>query len=130
MKISFKKLNFLVKPKNHHSFWNNFLNWEQNDLNFVTENGEENKIFVDVGAWIGPYTLIAASMGMKVYAFEPDKVAYQELKNNIELNLSLIQISEPTRRTPISINILSCSPFSVTKFKSFCSQFKKLSQKL
>ena len=38
------------------------------------------KIFIDIGAWIGPYTLIAASMGMKVYAFEPDKVAFQELK--------------------------------------------------
>ena len=25
-------------------------------------------------------------MGMKVYAFEPDKVAFQELKKNIELN--------------------------------------------
>ena len=44
------------------------------------------KIFIDIGAWIGPYTLIAASMGMKVYAFEPDKVAFQELKKNIELN--------------------------------------------
>ena len=86
MKINFKKLNFLVEPKNHPNFWNNFLNWEQNDLDFVNENGEEDKIFVDVGAWIGPYTLIAASMGMKVYAFEPDQVAFQELKKNIELN--------------------------------------------
>ena len=86
MKINFKKLDFLVEPKNYSNFWNNFLNWEQNDLDFVTENSEEDKIFVDVGAWIGPYTLIAASMGMKVYAFEPDKVAFQELKKNIALN--------------------------------------------
>ena len=86
MKINFKKLDFLVEPKNYSNFWNNFLNWEQNDLDFVTENSEEDKIFIDVGAWIGPYTLIAASMGMKVYAFEPDKVAFQELKKNIALN--------------------------------------------
>ena len=86
MEINFKKLNFLVEPKNYQSFWNNFLSWEQNDLNFVTEKGEQDKIFIDIGAWIGPYTLIAASMGMKVYAFEPDKVAFQELKKNIELN--------------------------------------------
>ena len=86
MEINFKKLNFLVEPKNYQSFWDNFLSWEQDDLNFVTEKGEQDKIFVDIGAWIGPYTLIAASMGMKVYAFEPDKVAFQELKKNIELN--------------------------------------------
>jgi FkbM family methyltransferase len=86
VKINFKKLNFLVEPKNYQSFWDNFLSWEQDDLNFVTEKGEQDKIFIDIGAWIGPYTLIAASMGMKVYAFEPDKVAFQELKKNIELN--------------------------------------------
>ena len=35
MEINFKKLNFLVEPKNYQSFWSNFSNWEQDDLNFV-----------------------------------------------------------------------------------------------
>ena len=86
MEINFKKKKFFVDPINYQNFWNNFSNWEQNDLNFVSQIAEENKIFIDIGAWIGPYTLIAASMGMKVYAFEPDKVAFQELKKNIKLN--------------------------------------------
>ena len=86
MEINFKKLIFSVDPKNYQIFWNDFLNWEKDDLDFVIENGEQDKIFIDIGAWIGPYTLIAASMGMKVYAFEPDKVAFKELKKNIELN--------------------------------------------
>ena len=86
MRINLKGLNFLVEPNNHQEFWNNFSIWEQKDLNFVIENGEEDKIFIDVGAWIGPYTLLAAQMGMKVYAFEPDNIAYRELKNNIQLN--------------------------------------------
>tara|TARA_B100001059_G_scaffold99659_1_gene99244 strand:+ start:229 stop:936 length:708 start_codon:yes stop_codon:yes gene_type:complete len=86
MEINFKKSNFLVDPINYQNFWNNFSNWEQNDLDFVTQIAEQNKIFIDIGAWIGPYTLIAASMGMKVYAFEPDKVAFQELEKNIKLN--------------------------------------------
>ena len=86
MEIHFKKKKFLVDPTNYQNFWSNFLNWEQNDLDFVSQIAEENKIFIDIGAWIGPYTLIAASMGMKVYAFEPDKVAFQELKKNINLN--------------------------------------------
>ena len=86
MEINFKKKKFLVDPTNYQNFWNNFSNWEQNDLDFFSQIAEENKIFIDIGAWIGPYTLIAASMGMKVYAFEPDKVAFQELKKNIKLN--------------------------------------------
>ena len=86
MEINFKKNKFLVDHTNYQNFWNNFSNWEQNDLDFFSQIAEENKIFIDIGAWIGPYTLIAASMGMKVYAFEPDKVAFQELKKNIKLN--------------------------------------------
>ena len=41
-------LNFFVESKNHQEFWKNFSLWEQNDLNFVVENGEENKIFIDI----------------------------------------------------------------------------------
>jgi len=86
MKINLNGLSFLVDPTDYNEFWNNFVNWEQNDLKFVTKKAEEDKIFIDVGAWIGPYTLLAAKMGMKVYAFEPDKIAFKKLKKNIELN--------------------------------------------
>ena len=86
MKINLNGLSFLVDSTDYNEFWNNFVNWEQNDLKFVTEKAEEDKIFIDVGAWIGPYTLLAAKMGMKVYAFEPDKIAFKKLKKNIELN--------------------------------------------
>ena len=86
MEINFRGINFLVNSSDYKEFWNNFENWEQNDLNFVIEKAEENKIFVDIGAWIGPYTLVAAKMGMKVFAYEPDKVAFKALKENIELN--------------------------------------------
>ena len=44
------------------------------------------KIFIDIGAWIGPYTLVAAKLGMRVFAFEPDKIAFEVLKKNIQLN--------------------------------------------
>lgn len=41
---------------------------------------------VDVGANIGYYTLLAASMGVPVYAFEPDNNNLIELYRNIVLN--------------------------------------------
>ena len=86
MQINFKGKNFVVDPTYYKDFWENFSKWEQIDLNFFIEKAEEDKIFIDIGAWIGPYTLLAAKMGMKVYAFEPDEMAFKQLKKNIELN--------------------------------------------
>ena len=86
MEINLNKISFLVDPDGYKKFWSNFKNWEQNDLDFVIKKAESNKIFIDIGAWIGPYTLLAAKLGMKVYAFEPDKVAFEALKKNIKLN--------------------------------------------
>lgn len=46
----------------------------------------ENRYFVDVGANIGYFTLLAASMGCFVYAFEPEENNYNDLLYNIKLN--------------------------------------------
>ena len=86
MNINFKGLSFIVDHRNYKEFWDNFHDWENNDLDFVIKKAEKDQIFIDIGAWIGPYTLLAAKLGMKVYAFEPDKTAYEVLKKNIKLN--------------------------------------------
>ncbi len=86
MKINLNGLSFLVDSSDNNNFWSDFENWEKNDFNFFLNKAEEDNIFIDVGAWIGPYTIVAAKMGMKVYAFEPDKVAFEQLKKNIQLN--------------------------------------------
>jgi FkbM family methyltransferase len=44
-------------------------------------------VFVDVGANIGVYSLIAASVaGTEVHAFEPSSLAHRRLQENIDLN--------------------------------------------
>ena len=86
MEINLKDLDFIVDHNNYQEFWDNFNSWENKDLDFVIKKAEKDKIFIDIGAWIGPYTLVAAKLGMKVYAFEPDKVAFEALKKNIQLN--------------------------------------------
>ena len=86
MNINFKGLSFIVDHNNYKEFWDNFYDWENNDLDFVIKKAEKDQIFIDIGAWIGPYTLLAAKLGMRVYAFEPDKTAYEVLKKNIQLN--------------------------------------------
>jgi|TARA_B100000315_G_scaffold204004_1_gene197180 FkbM family methyltransferase len=85
-KIKIKNIEFFVDDKDYKDFWNIFGDWEQDSLDFIQYKGKEDEIFVDVGAWIGPYTLIAAKMGMKVYSFEPDKLAFKVLNKNISLN--------------------------------------------
>ncbi len=43
-------------------------------------------LFVDVGAFVGATTLLAAARGARVIAFEPDPVARRELEANVVLN--------------------------------------------
>nr|WP_311732983.1 FkbM family methyltransferase [Sulfurisphaera ohwakuensis] len=44
------------------------------------------KIFVDVGAYIGAYTLRAAKHGAKVYSFEPNPYSFNLLLLNVKDN--------------------------------------------
>jgi FkbM family methyltransferase len=47
------------------------------------------RLLVDVGAWIGPFTLLAAAHGATVHAVEPDPVAADVLRRNRALNPEL-----------------------------------------
>lgn len=43
-------------------------------------------LFVDVGANVGVYTLLAAELGAEVVALEPDPAAFRRLRDNLDLN--------------------------------------------
>lgn len=47
------------------------------------------RTFVDVGAWIGPFTLLAAALGADVVAYEVDPTAAAELRANVDANADL-----------------------------------------
>ena len=86
--IKLKNFDFKIDNSNQSNFWSSYddLNWEPEYVNFLITNSKKYKVFIDVGSWIGPYSLLAASLGIKVYAYEPDKIAFEELKKNISLN--------------------------------------------
>jgi len=46
----------------------------------------KNSVIIDVGANIGYYTVLMAKFVKKVYAFEPEKEAFEILKKNIKEN--------------------------------------------
>jgi FkbM family methyltransferase len=59
---------------------------EPETVAWIDEHVQEGDVFYDVGANVGGYSLIAASRGATVYAFEPEAMNYGRLVQNTELN--------------------------------------------
>jgi FkbM family methyltransferase len=73
------------------------------DMSFLIHYLRAGDVFVDVGANIGAYTVLAsAAAGAKSYAFEPSPAALAPLRSNIALN----QISDRVSIEPYAIGRL------------------------
>ncbi len=78
---------FNVVAGRHDSFWDTCESgWEQATFDVLVSRLGAASTFVDVGAWIGPMTLVAAACGARVVAYEPDPAAADELTANVTLN--------------------------------------------
>lgn len=90
---------FLVDPVNGgfvahgargtpESFWALVRNgrWEPEVFAFLGKHLRPGSRFLDVGAWIGPFSLFAASLGARVLAVEPDPAAATRLLANRAAN--------------------------------------------
>jgi len=62
--------------------------YERGVTNYILNNFRDGDIFLDVGANIGYYTLLAASLSKsgKIYSVEANPKVYQRLLNNIQIN--------------------------------------------
>ena len=78
-------IDFVVTEGQNNTFWN-IYNWEQDTYTFLQKFSDPEKIFIDIGAWIGPISLPATKLNKMCYALEPDPIAYKELQTNINLN--------------------------------------------
>lgn len=64
--------------------------WELDCIKYISNVIKEGQILLDVGAWIGPYTLLFSKLVQdvgRVYAFEPDPKALKILQHNVEKKL-------------------------------------------
>lgn len=61
-------------------------NWEEETFTIFDYYKNCDKIYLDIGAWIGPTVLYNASNFKTVYCFEPDPIALERLNKNIEIN--------------------------------------------
>lgn len=67
-------------PKVHNG------NWEENTFHILDHYQNPDKIYLDIGAWIGPTVLYSANKFKQVICFEPDPIALERLKENISVN--------------------------------------------
>ena len=51
---------------------------------FIVDNLKPGQVFIDAGANYGWYSVLAAALGAKVYAFEPTRKVYKSLAKNAE----------------------------------------------
>lgn len=72
----------------HLGFWRDVGRgrWEPGLLAFLRDTLSPSATFLDVGAWIGPASIVAAGHCRRVFSIEPDPVAYRHLLWNIDLN--------------------------------------------
>lgn len=87
-------VSFVVAPdradKSELAFWNSFAaGWERDTLSAIAELLPAGGVYLDIGAWIGPTLLFAASRAREAYGFEPDPAAYAKLERNVALNPEL-----------------------------------------
>ncbi|MEM1313818.1 MAG: FkbM family methyltransferase [Pseudomonadota bacterium] len=76
-----------ARTKEQETFWTSLdAGWEEETLAFVEAHAAPGRVFVDIGAWIGPISLLAARKGARVLALEPDPVARAALEENLALN--------------------------------------------
>jgi FkbM family methyltransferase len=70
------------------SFWDRVDSgsWEPETFDAMHQIVSPGDRVIDVGAWIGPTALYAASLGGDVVAYEPDPKAVAEMRTNLELN--------------------------------------------
>jgi FkbM family methyltransferase len=78
---------FLIKNGENVSFWKDvYENWEIETFNVFDNFLDKNKIFIDIGSWIGTTSMYGSRKSKYVYAIEADNKAFNDLTFNMKTN--------------------------------------------
>jgi len=84
--------NYLKIYKNNESnqnlhFWkNNYSIWENNTFEIFDKYLSEDKIFIDIGGWIGTTAMYGSRKSKHVYSIEGDNKSINDMTTNLETN--------------------------------------------
>jgi FkbM family methyltransferase len=68
-------------------FWiDNFPNWENETFSVFDKYLNENKIFIDLGGWIGTTAIYSSRKSKTVYCIEADIESFKDLSKNCKIN--------------------------------------------
>lgn len=88
-KVKYKSVKFWVEPSSvfEEKFWEDYSanKWESNNLDFMIDHARGG-YFLDIGAWIGPVSLLMSRYYEKIHAVDFDPVSNKVFRNNITLN--------------------------------------------
>lgn len=70
-----------------------FKLFDYEDSIFILDTLNSDSVFVDIGANVGHFTLLAASCNAEVYSFEPIPATFKKLEANIMLNKLSINLN-------------------------------------
>jgi len=121
---------------NHHHFWKKLENYEYefNCIEYLYNIIKEGQTIIDVGAWMGPYTMFFSQIVKehgKVIAFEPDTIAFKILKENIKENnlpnvcAEKLLISNNNEKVGLISRYMFGDGMSFIKSKSFLKESKR-----
>ncbi len=86
MEVSKKGVTFNVSDFRKQWWEKTFPKWEEKTFDEIIPHLDKNKYFVDIGAWIGPITLVAQNFSKGCISVEPDPVAFDALEKSVNLN--------------------------------------------
>ncbi|MBM2819875.1 MAG: methyltransferase FkbM [Nitrosarchaeum sp.] len=91
LQINKKNIKFTVNSKREFPFWIlvKLGLWESETYAIMNKFLDKQHSYLDIGSWIGPTVLYGSQLARHCYAVEPDHIAFQELKNNVELNKNI-----------------------------------------
>jgi FkbM family methyltransferase len=100
-----------VRTEQEGGFWDLFSvgRWHPETIAVIVSLLRPGSTFIDMGAWIGALSIIAAGHGARVVALEADPVALQAFRTNLALNprvaqtISLVPKALAKRSGPASI---------------------------
>ncbi len=79
----------------NYSFWlNHYANWENQTFDVLDQYLDKNKIYINIGAWIGTTAIYGAKKSKHVIALEADKHSFSDLLDNGGYNCNNITYIE------------------------------------